>query len=231
MAGTRSEWTEERLVRGLAGSDPAAVREFLERTHHPVWCMAARVASDPETRRDWSHEVLLGVLRDLELGRFEYRGPGSFWGWFRKRAYFRLLDEYRRSRKVTEREMPGGAPTDLSGPGELTGSEDPARELERTEIRAAVEACLEKLPNPNQRRALEGLLWDDLSYEDIAARLSAPLNTVRAWIRRGRLALRKCLVVSLGLQPGGSGDPFSERGPERPDPSGGDRPPDSPRGR
>jgi len=33
-------------------------------------------------------------------------------------------------------------------------------------------------------------------------------------IRRGRLALRKCLVESLGLQPEGLADPFSGRGPE-----------------
>ena len=205
---------EAELVTGLRAGEPKAVREFLERTHHPVWCMAARVSSDPDTRRDWSHEVMLGVLHDVKVGRFEYRGPGSFWGWFRKRAYFRLLDEYRRGRLVHEREAPGGSPDELPDAGPLTGAEDPADELERTEIRSAVERCLDRLENENQRRALEGLLWEDLPYEAIARRLEAPLNTVRAWIRRGRLALRKCLVDSLGLQPGESANPFSGRGPE-----------------
>jgi RNA polymerase sigma-70 factor (ECF subfamily) len=205
---------EEQLVEGLLAQRPAAIREFLQRTHHPVWCMAARVSSDLETRRDWSHEVLLGILHDLDLRRFQYRGPGSFWSWFRKRAYYRLLDEYRRGRLRGEREAATGGTEELPELKRLVGGEDPETELERTEIRSAVERCLEKLENPNQRRALEGLLWEDLPYQAIATRLEAPLNTVRAWIRRGRLALRKCLVGALGLQPGGGDDPFSGRDPE-----------------
>ncbi|MEZ5065696.1 MAG: sigma-70 family RNA polymerase sigma factor [bacterium] len=214
MAGQEADWSEERLVRGLSSGDDDAIRHFLERTHHAVWCMAARVATDPDVRRDWSHEVLLGILHDVKVGRFEYRGPGSFWGWFRKRAYFRLLDEYRRRRLHLEREAPGGDPSELPEPTAWTAHENPEDEFERVRLRAAVEQCLEGLANADQRAALEGLLFEDLPYDAIATRLAAPLNTVRAWIRRGRLALRKCLVETLGLQPEGSADPFSNRKPD-----------------
>ena len=205
------ERSEEELVRGVAAGDDVVVREFLTRTHHPVWCMAARLRVGPELRQDWTHDVLLGVISDLERGRFEYRGPGSFWGWFRKRAYFRLLDQYRKTRLHWQRESPAGEPGELPEPRAWTGGEDPQEELHRTELRAGVEACLEKLPNENQRRALEALLWEEAPYEAIATRLEAPLNTVRAWIRRGRLALRKCLVATLGLQPPADLDPSSEQ--------------------
>ena len=218
---------ERTLVESIAAGDPEAVSEFLERTHHPVYCMAARLAADPETRRDWAHDVILGVLEDLERGRFEYRGPGSFWAWFRKRAHYRLLDAYRRSRLILERERPAGDPHDLPvgdeapSPGAWRGwvGTDPAEELERVEVQSALEGCLRGLANDDHRRALEWLLFHDLAYEEIARRADVPLNTVRAWIRRGRLALRRCLVVALDLGPGaqlsGDDDPSSSR--RRPD--------------
>ncbi len=219
-----SELDERHLVEGLIAGAPGAVREFLDRTHHPVYCMAIRLSSDPETRRDWCHDTLLGILDDLRLGRFEYRGSGSFWGWFRKRAHYRLLDEYRRSRRISGRESPRGGPLELEDaeavPGGLSrwsgwNGGDPHEELERVEMLSALETCLRALDNENHRKALELLWLQDQPYEEISLALEAPLNTVRAWIRRGRLAVRTCLTASLGLdeaaQLSGSEEPSSSR--------------------
>ncbi len=192
---------ERELVEGLLAGDAHAVGEFLERSHHPVYCMACRISRDPETRRDWSHDVLLGVLDDLARGRFEYRGPGSFWAWFRKRAHYRLLDSYRRSKQILVRESPQGGTFDLPADSRAT-EHDPEQEMQRTLLRSSLESCMDRLENRDHRRALELLLFEDLTYETIAERLDAPLNTVRAWIRRGRLQIRRCLVESLHLLEG-----------------------------
>jgi RNA polymerase sigma-70 factor (ECF subfamily) len=192
---------ERRLVQGLLANETAAVGEFLERSHHPVYCMACRLTRDVDTRRDWSHDVLLGILDDLSRGRFEYRGPGTFWAWFRKRAYYRLLDSYRATKKTLGRESPQGGTLDLPEFVQGRGL-DPAEEMQLTLTRSALEACLERLENRDHRRALDLLLFEDMAYETIAERLDAPLNTVRAWIRRGRLQMRKCLVESLDLLAG-----------------------------
>jgi RNA polymerase sigma-70 factor (ECF subfamily) len=189
---------ELRLAEGLAAGDPAAVSEFLERTHHPVFWMACRLTRDPEQRQDWAHEVLLGVIDDLARGRFAYRHPGSFWAWFRKRAHFRLLDAYRRQRRDAQREMTVDDRDDAPGLDAFAGGEDPADVIERVELRAVVERCLDRLANPEQARALTLRLLEDHSYEDVAGAMRAPLNTVRAWIRRGRIALRRCLEAATG---------------------------------
>jgi RNA polymerase sigma-70 factor (ECF subfamily) len=194
------------MVDGLLAGSSSAISDFLERTHHPVFCLACRLTLDPELRQDWTHEVLLGVLDDVKRGRFVWRRPGSFWAWFRKRAYYRLLDEYRRHRRRSRREIQPGDDGENDGTWEFPGGEDPVAEIERAETLAAVEACLDKLPNADQQRALGLLLFNDLAYEAIAEIMAAPLNTVRAWIRRGRLALRKCVAGALGLATGGGPD-------------------------
>lgn len=188
---------ERRLAEGLSTGRLESVTEFLERTHHPLFCMACRLTTDPDLRRDWAHAVLLEILEDLRTGRFIYRCPGSLWGWFRKRAYYRLLDEYRRHRTRLAREGqadPGDPSCEFA---RAAGIDDPGAEMERLETFEAIETCLAALDNQDHRRALSLRLLEDMSYEEIAESMGAPLNTVRAWIRRGRLSLRGCLAKRL----------------------------------
>lgn len=188
---------ERQLVAGLQKHDPAARSEFFHKAHHAVHAYAGRLTSDPDLRRDWSHDALLRLVADVENGRFVYRGPGSFWGWFRIRAPFLLLDSLRARRRLESREAPE-APHE-GGAEDPAGPDDPSLDLERLEILHAVGSCLEAIPNRDQRRALDLLLFHDLTYEQIAGDLGIPLNTVRTDIRRGRLALRECLVRKLEL--------------------------------
>jgi RNA polymerase sigma-70 factor (ECF subfamily) len=191
---------EEQLVTGLLAGRTEAIARFLGRTHHPVFCMAGRLTRSSEQRRDWSHEVLLGILEDMRRGRFAYTRPGSFWAWFRKRAYYRLLDLLRQERRRGERESTTDACGEARDLDLFTGGEDPLAELERAETLHAIEQCLDKLPNAEQRHAVTLLLLEEMDYQAIAAALGAPLNTVKTWIRRGRIAVRRCLTVALHLE-------------------------------
>lgn len=189
---------ERELAAGLRERSAWARREFFTRAHDAVYARACRLTRDVDLRRDWTHDALLRLVAEVADGRFVYRGPGSFWGWFRVRAPFLLLDSLRRRRLQEMREAPAEAlGEDLPDP---QADDDPSRDLERLEILRAVEACLEALANPDQRRALELLLYRGATYERIAAELDRPLNTVRTDIRRGRLALRECLVWRLELE-------------------------------
>ncbi len=196
---------ERTLVEGLLAGDARAVRRFLERTHHPVWCLACRVTRDRDERRDWASEALLGILDDLARGRFEYRRPGSFWAWFRKRVYFRLLDARRRAALRHRRELLADAP-EPDALAEYGVPGDASDEVERVQIGAAVEDCLERIPHLEQRRTLRLLLHGELAYQAIAETIGAPLNSVRVWILRGRIALRRCLAQRWGLLPANGGE-------------------------
>lgn len=195
MGTDRSGNDERALVSGLQARSDWARREFFTRAHDAVYAHASRLTSDVDLRRDWTHDALLRLADEVAAGRFVYRAPGSFWGWFRIRAPFLLLDALRTHRRREDRERTSDEPPEPIAP------DDPSLDLERLEIIHAVDACLAGLPNADQRDALVLLLLQDRSYLEIAGALGRPLNTVRTDIRRGRLALRECLVQRLGLEP------------------------------
>ena len=58
--------------------------------------------------------------------------------------------------------------------------------------RARLEHCLEGL-EPKRRSLIRAAFFDGLTYEELAARIEAPLGSIKSWIRRGLLQLRECL--------------------------------------
>ena len=60
----------------------------------------------------------------------------------------------------------------------------------------AVRAAIASLP-PDQKRALELAFFSGLTQQEIAEKLSEPLGTVKARIRRGLLKLRDSLARRL----------------------------------
>jgi RNA polymerase sigma-70 factor, ECF subfamily len=197
LGGSAAHADEHRLVLGLQGRTEQGRGEFFVRAHDAVYALACRLTPDHDLRRDWTHDSLLRLAEEVADGRFAYRGPGSFWGWFRVRVPYLLLDQMRARRRLEARELAAEAMPE--GPPDPAAADDPVQDLQRDEILLAVTACLESLANVDQRRALELLLFREATYEEIAAALGRPLNTVRTDIRRGRLALRQCLIRRLEL--------------------------------
>lgn len=195
----RPDIDERELARGLAAGRPRHVAAFLERTHRPVYLMAGRLTGDPETRHDWTHDVLLKVLDDLARGAFVYRRPGSFWAWFRTRAYFLLINQYRRRKQQEDRWTAGEVGEAILASLPLESGVDPTSLVENVEARAVIEDCLRRLPNADQKRALRLLLLEECAYQAVADAMAAELNTVRSWIRRARIAVRRCVARAYGL--------------------------------
>jgi RNA polymerase sigma-70 factor (ECF subfamily) len=67
-----------------------------------------------------------------------------------------------------------------------------AAEAGLREERARVRSALDQI-SAEQREAVELAFFSDLTHEQIAERLGAPLGTVKARIRRGLLKLRDLL--------------------------------------
>ena len=188
------DWSEAELVEGIARDDAAAGSAFVSRSHDAVYGYACRLTLDRDLRQDWTHDALLRLMADVKDGSFVYLRPGSLWAWFRVRAWYLVLDARRRESARIRREP-------LSEDGELPdhpGDDDASLGVEEAEAAAALNDCLESMSSPDQSRALRLRAVEDLPYDRIAGVMDVPLNTVRTWIRRGRVALRRCLAARFG---------------------------------
>jgi RNA polymerase sigma factor (sigma-70 family) len=68
----------------------------------------------------------------------------------------------------------------------------PTAESDKTEDYRRLQRCLEAL-DPQQRRSLREAFFSGATYSELATRWKIPLGTMKSWIRRGLIQLRKCL--------------------------------------
>ncbi len=194
MFPRQSATEEAAMVRGLQERDPDAIATFVDRGHRAVYALACRLSTDPDCRRDWTHTVLIRLIDEMARGVFVYRRAGGFWAWFRKRAYYLTLNQLGEHRALQAREVSPGEEMQAHDIEFPCDGPSPTEELERAEVRRLIEEGLALVENPDQRRALQLLLDQELSYQEIAEEMGAELNTVRSWIRRGRIVVRRFLV-------------------------------------
>jgi RNA polymerase sigma-70 factor (ECF subfamily) len=64
--------------------------------------------------------------------------------------------------------------------------------VERAQQHQRLARCLEEL-EAHHAGAIRAAFLDGATYEELAARMSVPLGTMKSWIRRGLLKLRACL--------------------------------------
>ena len=64
--------------------------------------------------------------------------------------------------------------------------------ITRLSDESALKQCLDRL-DETRRRLIVLAYTEGLSHGEIAAKLGAPLGSVKSWIRRSLLSLRECM--------------------------------------
>jgi RNA polymerase sigma-70 factor (ECF subfamily) len=62
---------------------------------------------------------------------------------------------------------------------------------ESSELRRLL-VCLEQL-EPKQRECILLAYYKGFTHEEMAARVGSPLGTIKSWVRRGLLAVKRCI--------------------------------------
>jgi len=170
------------LVR-VAGGDRAALRLVYQDTSAKLFGVCLRILKDRSEAEDVLQEVYLTVWR--KAAAFD-RNRASPITWLVAIARNRAIDRLRSS-AMSRRMEPIESADAVSDPS-------PAA-LERVELaqqHQRLAGCLEEL-EARQAAAIRTAFLDGATYEELAARMSVPLGTMKSWIRRGLLKLRACL--------------------------------------
>jgi RNA polymerase sigma-70 factor (ECF subfamily) len=189
-ADDRAE-ADARLVRRMARGDKAALAELYDRFSRPLYATALRVVSDATEAQDIVHDAFLTLWEKAAIFEPE-RGTAFAWAvtLVRNRAIDRVRSRRRRGELLATATL-----DDLGYHDEATGPSADASAALGDQARA-VRTAVAALPL-EQKRALELAFFSGLTQQEIAAKLSEPLGTVKARIRRGLLKLRDTLAHRL----------------------------------
>lgn len=165
-----------RVMQRVADQDYAALKSLYDATSSRLMGVANRILKNEQEACDVLQDVYLKIWQQAS----DYSGRGSVMGWLtvmtRNAALDRLKSHKRKREDIVE--DPGA---DLL----VEMSESDAHDL-------GVHQCLEQL-NDNAREAIVLSYIYGYSHQELHERLSRPLGTVKAWIRRGLQELKKCL--------------------------------------
>ena len=182
---------DARLLRLVAEGDKIAFAELYDRFSGPLYATALRVIRDATEAQDIVHDTFVTLWE--KASSFE-AGRGTAFAWALTLVRNRAIDRVRMRRRRAEL-LTSSAPADLGYDEDLSGTAAADQAIlgdEATAVRAAVAT----LP-ADQKRALELAFFSGLTQQQIAEKLSEPLGTVKARIRRGLIKLRDSLARRL----------------------------------
>jgi RNA polymerase sigma-70 factor (ECF subfamily) len=170
------------LMAQIAGGDREALRRLYAATSAKLFGVCLRILSDKDESEDVLQEVYLTIWRRAD--RFE-AGRAGVMTWISTIARNRAIDRLR-----------ARGPLAYAEPVEALEIEDAAPRaealLEAAQDRGRLHACLEELDG-RTREVIRIAFFEGVTYEALAARLGAPLGTVKSWVRRGLGKLKGCL--------------------------------------
>ena len=188
---------DETLVQRVLAGEREAFRALVERHTPALFNLAYRLTRDREEAADITQETFRRAFEALPTSRADL----PFKPWLFQIAVNLCRDWAKRRRPL--------ALADLDRPGDDGEERDDAVEalpdpsplpvalVEAEETRRALQRAIEDLP-PAYRAAIVLRYMEDMSYQDIAATLGLPLNTVRTHLARAKKALHARLRAELG---------------------------------
>src|ERR1043166_5267207 len=179
-----------RLMRLVAGGDPGAVEQLVERHQALVAGTVARMLGSNSDVEDIAQQVFIRVWKSA--GRYVPRA--KFTTWLLKITRNLVFNELRRSKQRTHVPLQGATAEELPIKDENNPAPDAL--LLETELQRAIEKAILKLPDM-QRMALILRRYEDLSYEEIGEILDLSVSAVKSVLFRARAELRARLTKYL----------------------------------
>jgi RNA polymerase sigma-70 factor (ECF subfamily) len=178
---SRDQATAEELIVACAKGDRKAFKSLYDHESPRLFGLALRIVRQHSAAADAVQDAFLQIW--LKAAMFD-PARGSARAWMAGIVRYRALDTVKRN----TREMLCHEPLHP----EIAEDFDPLAALAAHHDSARLHACLQALEEP-KRRAILLAFTDGLSHSEVAERITAPLGTVKAWIRRGMISLKACV--------------------------------------
>jgi RNA polymerase sigma-70 factor (ECF subfamily) len=162
--------SDEHLMLDFQRGSREAFSELFERYREPVYGFFRRRLQNAPRAEELTQETFLAVLR----GAGKYEPRATFRTYLYSIAFRQISGEWRRAKR--EVAVAESEPATVSEPGDVIW------------LRRAVEQL-----DPAHREVLLLREYEELSYEEIAAVLRVPVNTVRSRLFRSRMELKSLL--------------------------------------
>ena len=183
--------TEQELVERAKKGDETAFEVLVTDNEKRIYNLCRRLTGKPQDASELTPRAFPPAWRGLS----RFQGESSFSTWLYRLASNACIDFLRKEKRRQNLSMTVSLDDEEEArqvelPDERYA---PERELERTEVRQAVAAGLERL-TPEHRQVLVMREINGLSYAEIGAVLGLEEGTVKSRIARARNALRKVLT-------------------------------------
>jgi RNA polymerase sigma-70 factor (ECF subfamily) len=172
----------------MAGGDRDALAELYDSLSRPLYSTARHILNDASEAQDVVHDVFLALWKNA--ASFD-SSRGAAFSWAVTLTRNRSIDRLR-TRANRTRLLGNSIPEDLGygSEADMLGADS---RIDIGDRAKAVRSALAELPN-EQQRALELAFFSGLTQREIAEKLSEPIGTIKARIRRGLLKLRDALA-------------------------------------
>ena len=172
-------------LHGAARRDRMAFRALYDASSPRLYGLALRILG----RRELAEEVLQESFVAIWHHAVDYESALSApMTWMTAIVRNRAFDLLRRSRSEGEDEALDSVA--LASLADLAAT--PAERLQMSSEAQALADCMAAL-EARHREVVGMAFFHDLSYSDVATKLTLPLGTVKTWIRRSLLRLHACL--------------------------------------
>jgi RNA polymerase sigma-70 factor (ECF subfamily) len=187
--------TLQELLALTARGDHAAFAEVYRRTHAHLFGVAIRMLGREQAAEDVLQEAFVNVWKSASSYRPQVEGRDiQPMTWLIAIVRNRALDALRARRRRNEVEWTGDE-DDEEAQSSAAAAPSALELLSQATQALRIESCLEALDG-SHRQSLALAYYQGLTHTEVAARMGAPLGSVKAWIRRGLDKLKACLAAA-----------------------------------
>ncbi len=179
---------DKTLVAKARRGDRKAFEMIVKRYEQPLVSYFGRIVGDREMALDFAQDVFLKIHASLD----SFRPAFKFSTWLFKIASNHLIDHWRRKKigaiSIDQPLGEGCLTIQVPDPGPST-----ERTYELAEVRAKIEAALEKIPPPLRELFVLRHI-NEFSYEEIAEIKGLPVGTVKNKVFQAKELVRGLLM-------------------------------------